>query len=134
MNEKFKLPVVKGKQSDYPNNFICPCCKENKVGEPHSMAILSGGALSQQDKRWYERRWYAGATKGLLGFLHFTWHGAHDGGEGEYRETGVGINIAHNVEGGTFNLHFCSFPCMREFINSCLDKFERSIVNVEPLT
>jgi hypothetical protein len=134
MNGKFKLPVVKGKQSNYPKDFVCPWCMENKVGEPHSMAILSGGAVSQQDSSWYEKKWYAGPTKGLWGGLGFTWHGAHDGGEGEYRETGVGIDIARSVEGGLFTLMFCSVKCMRAFINSCLDEFECEIVNLKPLT
>ena len=134
MNKKLDLPVVKGKLSNYPKNFVCPWCEEKKVGEPHSMAILSGGAVSQQDSRWYEKRWYAGPTKGLWGQLGFTWHGAHDGGEGEYCEVGVGIDIARQVEGGLFTLMFCTVQCLRKFINSCLDEFEREIFNLEAET
>ncbi len=40
-----KLPVVKGTSNHWPKTPLCPICGKNKVFEPHSMAILTAGAM-----------------------------------------------------------------------------------------
>lgn len=60
-------------------------------------------------------------------FLSLVWHGAHDAGVGEDRGIYASVDIAEEVEGGSFELHFCSTKCMRAFLNSCVDALEDSI-------
>lgn len=115
-------PVVKGKLAHYPQEPVCPWCKQRKVLEPHSMALLSGGAFAGT-----ECGSEAPPSEGLRGYLHLLWHGAHDDGEGDHREEDVLCPIADDVDGGEFDLIFCSVQCLREFLNFRLDQFERRV-------
>jgi hypothetical protein len=128
MKKKIKAPIIQGRATYYPRNAVCPWCKKKKVMEPHSMAILTGGALAK-----VRRDVYAGPTTGLKGTLSFHWHGAHDDGEGDHRDKGVIFDIARDVNGGLFALMFCSVKCLRGFLNSCLDDFERKIEKAKPV-
>jgi hypothetical protein len=128
MNKKAKLPALKDRQSFSPTKALCPWCRKHKVLEPHSMVLLSGGALAKAG-----RDHYSGPTKGLKAFLDFRWHGAHDGGEGKYRENSVDVSVAQDVHGGIFTIAFCSVQCLREFLNSCLDQLEAKIKKMKPL-
>ena len=121
-----KLPIVKGKTAYHPTKALCPWCKKRKVLEPHSMAILSGGALAQEDEDTY-----SAPTEGLRGYLSLHWHGAHNDGEGNHRENDVILDIASEVDGGVFDIMFCSVGCLRAFVNDCLDKFEKRVQNTE---
>lgn len=40
-----ELPVIKEKQVVFPREPLCPWCGEQKVYEPHSIAIINGGAM-----------------------------------------------------------------------------------------
>jgi hypothetical protein len=128
MKKRSAIPVIEKRNAHYPREAICLWCKKRKVMEPHSMAILSGGALAKVG-----RNAYSGPTKGLKGNLSFVWHGAHDSGEGDHRNTFVHFDITCDVEGGLFNLMFCSVKCLREFLSSCLDEFERRVKKAKPL-
>ncbi len=119
---KKKYPVIKGKTDHYPQKPLCPWCKKHKVLEPHSMAILSGGALTKKG-----RDHYSGPSNNLNAYLSLTWHGAHDKGEGNDREIGYVLNIAEDVKGGLFDLMFCSTKCLRSFLNACVDELEKQI-------
>jgi len=123
-----KPPVVRNNRASFPDEALCPWCKQNKVLEPHSMAILRGGALAPLGDDVYG--W---PTPGLRANLGFRWHGAHDGGEGEYPDTGLIYNIAQDVDGGVFDIIFCSVTCLRAFLNACLDEFEREVKALKPL-
>lgn len=84
------------------------------------MAILNGGALLMNDERT------GGGMDGRLdGFLSLIWHGAHDGGTGEHRETGADVRIADNCKGGQFEIYFCSTRCLRAYLNHCVDLLEK---------
>ncbi len=61
------------------------------------------------------------------GYLDLIWHGAHDGGKGEYPDIHEILHIAGDVKGGQFDLHFCSTKCLREFFNHAVDKLEEKI-------
>ena len=128
MKKGIKPPVVKGKRASFPDEALCPWCKQNKVLEPHSMAVLSGGALAPQGDDAH-----GGPTAGLKAYLSFHWHGAHDGGEGEHPETGLLYDIAQEVDGGLFDIIFCSVDCLRAFLNACLDEFEKKVKKVKKL-
>ncbi len=86
------------------------------------MAIISGGALLMNRKDDS-----GGPSGNLESYLNLSWHGAHDGGEGEDREIGLIMDIAQDVKGGQFDLYFCSTSCLREFLNSCVDELEKRI-------
>jgi hypothetical protein len=96
------------------------------------MVLLYGGALASEGA-WEGKKAYSGPTQGLVGFLSFVWHGAHEDGEGEFRNTGLNFSIADQVEGGVFNIAFCSIACFRAFINDSLDKFETRVRKFKPL-
>jgi hypothetical protein len=81
--EKMKItfPVLK-KKPVWPSKPRCPWCKRNKVMEPHSMAILAGGAMQVVEAK----KKSATIADDCIGFLDLIWHGAHDGGSGANRE------------------------------------------------
>ena len=117
-----KLPTLKGCTSFYPKKALCPWCKKNKVLEPHSFAILGGGALLM-DRKCDS----GGPDDSMDGFLHMSWHGAHDGGIGKDKGIGAMIEIARDVRGGQFDLYFCSTKCVRSYLNFCVDELERKL-------
>ena len=117
-----KFPTLKGRTSHLPKKALCPWCEKNKVLEPHSFALLGGGALlmdRDEDS--------GGSDKRMSGFLHMSWHGAHDGGLGNDKGLGATIEIARAVHGGQFELYFCSTKCLRSYLNYCVDELERKL-------
>lgn len=117
-----KLPTIKDQSSSFPKKAICPWCKKNKVFEPHSFAVLSGGAMLMDKKREN-----GGPDDRLDAFLSLAWHGAHDGGKGKYRDINEMTEIARDVRGGQFELYFCSTKCLRAYLNFCVDELEKKI-------
>lgn len=118
------MPVVKDKNTDFPDHALCPWCRENKVLEPHSFAHLGGGAvLMNRDED------YGGPSDDMKGYLYIGWHGAHleDGGEGIDADLHANVHIADHVIGGQFGLYFCSTACLRAFLNHCVDKLESKL-------
>lgn len=114
-----KFPLLSGEITAYPDKAKCPICKKKKVFEPHSMAILSGGALYAGQKR--------GIPDKLEGFAHITWHGAHDTGIGADRDIYTGVELARDTSGGQFEIYFCSTACMRKFFNQWVDVLEAKV-------
>ena len=90
------------------------------------MAILSAGALLIDRKNND-----GGPSDNLDGFLDLTWHGAHDGGEGKDKEIGTSLSIARDVQGGQFDIYFCSTNCLRAFLNHCVDELEKRIIKAK---
>jgi hypothetical protein len=77
------------------------------VFEPHSFAVLSGGA-----------------EDGVAGYLDLTWHGAHDEGQGRGRDLYVSVDVVRASRDGAFELYFCSTRCLRRFLAACVDRLE----------
>ncbi|MFH1024958.1 MAG: hypothetical protein V1809_16380 [Planctomycetota bacterium] len=121
--EEMKYPILKGRQNTLPSKAKCPVCRKHKVLEPHTMVILSGDAMKRIDKDAYS----GGNHADLVGTLNLAWHGAHDSGEGTDRETGFLIPIVEHVKGGMFDLNFCSPKCLRIFLNTIVDDFEKQL-------
>jgi hypothetical protein len=121
---KLKFPTIDGKKgkTDFPDKSICPVCKKNKVFEPHSFAVLDGGALLMNRKKDE-----GGPSPNMDGFLNFIWHGAHDGDIGIDSEVDALLPIADEVRGGQFDFYFCSTNCLRTFLNKCVDELENRI-------
>ncbi len=117
-----KLPLVMGKNTDYPRTARCPQCKKRKVFEPHSMVILGGGALLLDRKRENSRE-----SNALSGFLELIWHGAHDHGIGDDRDLFTTLTLVDDAIGGQFSLAFCSTACLRAFLNSLVNELEKRI-------
>lgn len=117
-----KLPTIKIKPPYFPQKALCPWCKKHKVLDPHSFAILSAGAMLMDRKR--ENGW---PDEKMDGFLSLAWHGAHDSGEGKYRDINHHIEIARDVRGGQFDIYFCSTKCLRAYLNFCVDELEKKI-------
>jgi len=119
-NKRFILPVVKGKKSFWPTKPVCPVCGKRKVWEPHSMAVLSAGALLMN-----RREKSGGPSNKMDGYLSLEWHGAHNGGKGRDKEIGCMVYVIRDVVGGQADLYFCSTLCLRRFLNACVDELER---------
>jgi len=117
-----KFPVVGPGKSHWPTKPMCPICKNTKILEPHSMAVLTAGALKMNRKKDEGTM-----SKDLDGFLSLTWHGAHDQGQGTDREIGCIVDIFNEVPGGQADLYFCSTKCLRQFLNTCVDELEGKI-------
>lgn len=115
-----KYPVVKN-TDHWPTKPLCPVCKERKVFEPHSFAVLNGGALKGTLKS-------AGPASDLYGFLGLIWHGAHDGGEGLYDGQYEMVPLADNAKDGQFEMYFCSTGCLRKFLNGAVDELESQMI------
>ncbi len=122
-----KLPVVAKTKSSYPDKALCPQCRKAKVLEPHSMAILSAGALRMDRKTDSGKM-----SDNLDGFLSLTWHGAHDNGAGDNRDIYTSVYVADSVGGGQFDVYFCSTDCLRAFLNECVDALDAKIAKATP--
>jgi hypothetical protein len=117
-----KLPLLKNKENIHPGNGRCSWCQKDKITEPYSMAVLSGGALLLNNSGDTSK-----LSNNLSGFFYLTWHGAHNNQQvidGEIYET---LLIAHNVEGGQFSIYFCSTNCVRAFLNKLVDDLESKV-------
>lgn len=89
------------------------------------MAIISGGALEKLGKDHF----VTSDGDKIAGFLSLVWHGAHDEGEGDFREKGHTIDIVDQASDGQFMLAFCSTACLRTFLNQAVEELERQISN-----
>jgi hypothetical protein len=121
---KLKFPVVKGKSGHWPKKPLCPICGRNKVFEPHSMAVLSAGAILMD-----RAEDSGGPSDNLDGFLEIHWYGAHDAGKGKDRDVFCEVDIIRDALGGQADLYFCSTKCLRKFLNACVDDVEAKMVN-----
>ncbi len=116
------FPFIEGERTTYPSTATCPQCNEQRVFEPHSMAILCGGAILMD-----RAARSGGPSDDLDGFLDLSWHGAHDGGAGIDPDIYVNVSLASEVRGGQFELYFCSTMCLRQFLNTAVDELERRV-------
>ena len=98
---KLKLPVVKGKPDHWPNRPLCPICGKNKVFEPHSMALVSAGALLMD-----RAKDSGGPADDLDGFLELHWHGARDTGQGKDRDIYCVVDVVRDAFGGQADVFF----------------------------
>lgn len=117
------FPLVSRERKVFPPTDACPVCGRVGVGEPNSFAFLSGGAsvaAQNTDPATSVRR---------HGFLSLVWHGAHDAGVGDDAGIYASVDLAEEVEGGAFELHFCSTACLRAFLNTCVDALEEGIAS-----
>ena len=87
------------------------------------MATLMGGAL---EKRGSDHFVTSDGDK-IAGFLSLSWHGAHDNGEGDFREQDHILDIVDKAPDGQFHLSFCSTSCLRIFLNNAVDELEKQI-------
>jgi hypothetical protein len=68
------------------------------------------------------------------GYFYLGWHGAHDDGEGDFRETGGHLSIAESVRGGQIGIAVCSTRCLRKLLNNWVDDLEKKMKHALPLT
>lgn len=120
-----KFPLLNGGSSRFPAEHTCAFCGRGNISEPHSMAVLSGGAILVNRKTGD-----GGPDPKLDGFLDICWHGAHteDGGGGEHPNIFQSIPIACDVIGGQFDIFFCSTKCLRAFLNHAVDQLDDRVL------
>ena len=120
------LPVLSGGNSTYPAYpHMCPQCRARPVCEPHSSVAIVAGAL------FVDESGDGGSHDQMRGFLAIDWHGAHDRGEGPFRDTNLRTYIAESVKGGQFDILFCSTECLRQFLNQVVTEFEMELPKAE---
>ena len=125
--DRGRFPLIDGKCAHFPAAPICPQCRQRRVFEPHSFAVLSGGAcLLDPDSG------DGGPDDRMQGFLDLTWHGAHGSGRGEHRDRYSTLPLVCDAAGGQYELYFCSSGCLRQFLNDCVDEFERRRAASDP--
>lgn len=107
-------PLLSGSDKPFaPPDGRCPACG-GTFGKG-GVAYLSGGALllSKDGRNSID-------SARLRAFLHFGFHGVdpemHDSGD---------VQIVANLQGGQFDLQWCSIACMRAWLLSVLDEVER---------
>lgn len=127
-----EFPVVGGETAAFPAKALCPICERAKVFEPHSFAELCGGALLIDDSELSSAAIPEGLR--LQAYLDLTWHGAHEGGSGAHRDIHEVLWVAKDVEGGQFELYFCSTNCLRTFLNAAVDALEARMAAAESAT
>jgi hypothetical protein len=117
-----RFPLLRNEKINYPSKNKCAWCKRDKVSEPHSIAVLSGGAILVNRKTGN-----GGPDPRLDGFLSLTWHGAHtnERGQGKYPDVYKALEIARDVKGGQLDINFCSTKCLRAFLNYTVDMLEK---------
>jgi len=119
-----RFPLLIDEKMNYPSKPKCAWCKQDKVSEPHSMAMLSCGALLMNRKTGN-----GGSDARLDGFLDLTWHGAHtsEEGQGKHPDIYARVDIASRVRGGQLGVNFCSTKCLRSFLNYAVDVLEKKM-------
>jgi len=118
---KMTFPLIQGKQRFYPTDFICPWCREKRIGEPRSMIIVNAGALHKTGENAY------GPDAESIGFFSLIWHGAHAASPDDDDQTDEGhavLDIADRITGGQFDLYCYSTDCLRGLLNHCVDELE----------
>jgi len=95
----------------YPADARCPSCGRDFSG---GVAFLSAGALFLSP----DGRDSIDASR-LQAFLHIGFHGA-DSAMGD----SSGVAIVEDLQGGQFDLNWCSIRCMREWLLSLLQRIE----------
>lgn len=121
-----KFPALKAGPV-HPRKPLCPWCRKHKVMEPHSMAILAGGAMRVVDPK----KQSAEMATDCIGFLDLLWHGAHGPGTGEHREVYARVPLAEDTPAGQFEFYFCSTRCLRAFLNAWVDQLDDKIQQAE---
>lgn len=114
-----RFSVLKGKPV-YPSKPVCPQCGKGAVMEPHSMAILSGGAMRVTDAATKS----AEIAADCIGFLDLTWHSGHGETEGG---ADARVSLADETPNGQFEFYFCSTGCLRAFLNASVNALEAKI-------
>ena len=119
-----KFPLLKNEKFKYPPGNKCAWCGVIKISEPHSMAVIGGGAMLVNRKTGD-----GGPDPRLDGFLSMAWHGAHpeEGGKGKRPGVYQSLEIAKDIKGGQFEVYFCSTKCLRAFLNHAVDMLEKKI-------
>ena len=106
-----EFPVLHSEKNVLPEetDLVCPVCSKNKVWGTSEYVELSGGftssAANPEIDLWLD--WFAQST----------------GGVQEQEE----VSIVSEVKAPRFQLAFCSTNCLRQFLNSAVDKLELKI-------
>jgi len=112
------FPVAHGEKVMYPLGDVCPVCGINPIGgEGHPMAIVNAGALTRVGDDRYA------ISEDAIAFFTLAWHAQGIPSSGR----SASVDVADMVQGGQFDLYFCSTQCLRAFFNRCVDVLEQEI-------
>lgn len=115
---EMKFPVVRGEKVIYPLGDICPVCGVNQIGgEGRRMVIVNAGALVKVGDDRYA------IPEDAVAFFTLAWHACGIPSSGR----SASVEVAEWVQGGQFDLYFCSTKCLRAFFNRCVDTLEQKI-------
>jgi len=112
------FPVAYDEKVIYPLGDICPVCGVNQIGgEGRPMAVVNAGALVKVGDDRYA------ISEDAIAFFTLAWHACGIPSSGR----SASVEVAEWVQGGQFDLYFCSTKCLRAFFNRCVDALERNI-------
>ena len=115
---EIQYPVVSGEKVVHPLGDICPVCGVNQFGgEGRPMAVINAGALVEISPNEYA------SSEDATAFFTLAWHACGIPSSGR----SASIEVAEWVQGGQFDLYFCSTKCLRAFFNRCVDALEAKI-------
>lgn len=109
----------------YPEDSICPICKNKRIFEPHNFIVLEGGALFINDSG------DSVLNESMKGFLCLLWHGCHNINNDSEIKANLNLEVIKNSKLGQFSLYFCSTKCLRVFLNNLIDDFEDQLSKIK---
>ena|SRR5579863_7371192 len=112
---QIRYPVLKGDvKSNWPNDGMCPICRKEIRGS-EQVAYLSAGAC-----------WDSAALRLdehlVGGFLNVGVHGSRSD-----MLDSADVPVVEDVQGGQFDLQFCSLVCLRKWLNGLVDRLESGL-------
>jgi len=115
------FPVVQDEKAMYPLGDVCLVCGVNPIGgEGHPMVIVNAGALVKVGDERYA------ISEDAIAFFTLAWHAQGIPSSGR----SASVDVADMVQGGQFDLYFCSTQCLRAFFNRCVDALEQKIAQL----
>ena len=109
--KKIRFPVAEPGVRRYPAGLNCPVCG-SKLFDRDFQVILGVGAL----RRIGKDEWDGMGNDDLGGMMYLVTH-SHDGRH-------AGVDIVDRAGGGQCDLVFCSFGCVRKFLDMAVDEIE----------
>jgi hypothetical protein len=108
-------PVLKGAmRSVWPGDGRCPVCGRG-FREMQQVAYIMAGACWDSDELSVDARV-------IQAFLNIGVHGARS----DVKDS-ADLQIIRDLQGGQFDLNFCSTNCLRDWLNSVVDRVEEDL-------
>jgi hypothetical protein len=116
-----RFPLLKGQDRPFFPGKGQGCLVCGKPYQGRGFAYLGAGASCDFDECGIDER-------ALGAFFHVGFHGKN----ADMSDSG-GVEVVKDLDGGQFDLQFCSTACLRQFFSTIVDEVEKSISRQKPL-